>query len=82
LVYFKNSTFHISFVEITVLSVSHIPLTGSNRQKTLQPLLKNIQLQLISAQDLMKIVVPSGLFSSDKVMEALAYQADPTAFDS
>jgi len=57
-------------------------LTGPSRQKILQPLLKNIQLQLISAQDLMKIVVPSGLFSSDKVMEALAYQADPAAFDS
>ena len=75
--------------------------TGSNRHKVLQPVLKNIQLQYISAQDLMKVnvfdkqshnnlllnvglqvVVPCGLFSSEKVMEALAYQADPGALDS
>ena len=29
--------------------------TGSNRHKVLQPVLKNIQLQYISAQDLMKV---------------------------
>ena len=29
-----------------------------------------------------QVVVPCGLFSSDKVMEALAYQANPGIFDS
>lgn len=32
-----------------------LSLTGANRQRVLQPVLKNIQLQYISAQDLMKV---------------------------
>ena len=30
----------------------------------------------------LQVVVPCGLFPSDKVMEALAYQADPGSFDN
>lgn len=39
-----------------VTCVIQLP-TGANRQKVLQPVLKNIQLQFISAQDLMKVTI-------------------------
>lgn len=47
----NHSYFHTLTTCFMVLQLS----AGPNRQKVLQPVLKNIQLQFISAQDLMKV---------------------------
>jgi len=50
---------------------------GPDFKTLVTPLVKHVRLHMIDPQDIMKILVPSGIFDMEKVMAALAYQVDP-----
>jgi BTB/POZ domain-containing protein 9 len=59
----------------------HSKPSGPDFKSLVTPLLKHIKLHLIDPQDIMKILVPSGIFDMDKLMAALAYQVDPQSVE-
>ena len=44
-------------------------------------MMKDVRLHLITANDLMKIVVPFDVVPTDTIMAALAFQLDPASVD-
>lgn len=54
---------------------------GPDFKTLVTPLVKHVKLHLIDPQEIMKIIVPSEVFDTDKVMTALAYQVDPQSVE-
>jgi hypothetical protein len=51
------------------------------RRQRLTSVMKDVRLHLITANDLMKIVVPFDVVPTDTIMAALAFQLDPASVD-
>ena len=52
---------------------------GSNLKEVMAPFMDSIQFHLIPASTLMQTVKPTGAIPDQKIMTALAFQADPTS---